>query len=411
MAQTPNRTRLILRHEFLTTIKKKGFIILTLAIPVLLLAGIGVFKLASGVVAQPSTVTRVGYVDHIGGFDPLYEPAGIELIRIESEEAATEALTDGVLDQYFVIPADYVDTGTVARYTLDKELAPPPAVASAIEGFLDSNLLASEVPPELIGRVLTPARIDTITLTAEGTVAEDQGGFTNFIIPALFGALLAIALNVSANYVLQSLGEEKENRLMEILLSTVSPRQLLTGKLLGRGAAGLLQVIIWAVSIPLLLRLASATIGGLLSTIEVTPGLLILGVVYFILGYLLFAVVSLAIAAICSTVREAQGLAPLFTLMAIAPFWFISLLMFFPNSPIWVVFSIVPFSAPVLVMLRLGITGVPVWQLAVSMAVLVASVLGGLWIAAKLLRIYLLMYGRRPRIRAVSYTHLTLPTN
>ena len=401
MAQTQSRTGLILRHEFLTTIKKKGFIILTLAIPVVILLGIGIFKLASNVVMPAASVTRVGYVDQIGGFDPLYELAAIELIRMESEEAATEALTSGELDEYFVIPADYVASGTVARYTLEKELAPPPAVASAIEGFLDSNLLASEVPPELIGRVLTPARIVTTTLTPEGTVAEDQGGYTNFIIPALFGALLAIALNVSANYVLQSLGEEKENRLMEILLSTVSPGQLLTGKLLGRGAAGLLQVLLWAVSIPLLLRLAVATIGGALSSIQVTPGLLVLGVVYFILGYLLFAVVSLAIAAICSTVREAQGLAPLFTLAAIAPFWFISLLMFFPNSPVWVVFSIVPFSAPVLMMLRLGITGVPAWQLAASMVVLVASVLGGLWIAAKLLRIYLLMYGKRPHLREI----------
>jgi len=331
----------------------------------------------------------------------LYELAGIELIRVESEEIATEELTEGALDEYFVIPDDYVATGTVARYTLEKELAPPPAVASAIEGFLDSNLLASEVPPELIGRVLTPTSIATTTLTMEGTVAEDQGGYTNFIIPTLFGVLLAIALNVSANYVLQSLGEEKENRLMEILLSTVSPGQLLTGKLLGRGAAGLLQVLLWVVSIPLLLRLASAAFGGALSTVQVTPGLLTLGVAYFILGYLLFAVVSLAIAAICSTVREAQGLAPLFTLAAVAPFWFISLLMFFPNSPIWVVFSIFPFSAPVTMMLRLGITGVPAWQLAASMIVLVASVLGGLWIAAKLLRIYLLMYGKRPRIREI----------
>jgi len=396
-----SRTGQILRHEFLHTIKKKGFIILTFAIPALVLLGIGVIKVASSVAAPPPAVTRIGYVDHIGGFDPLYELAAIELIRMESEDAATDALTEGAIDEYFVIPADYVATGTVARYTLEKELTPPPAVESAIEGFLDSNLLASEVPPELIGRVLTPVQVVTTTLTAEGAVAEDQGGFINFIVPAFFGALMAIALNVSANYVLQSLGEEKENRLMEILLSTVSPGQLLTGKLLGRGAAGLLQVLFWAISIPLLLRLGSATLGGMLSSIEVTPGLLVLGVVYFVLGYLLFAVVALAIAAICSTVREAQGIAPLFTLAAVAPFWFISLLMFFPDSPIWVVFSLVPFSAPVLVMLRLGITGVPVWQLVASMAVLVASVLGGLWIAAKLLRIYLLMYGKRPRLREI----------
>ncbi|MFC2095826.1 ABC transporter permease [Candidatus Bipolaricaulota bacterium] len=397
----PSRTGLILRHEFLHTIKKKGFIILTLAIPVLALLGIGIVKVASNIVAPLAEDVRIGYVDHIGGFDPLYELAAMELIRMDSEDAATEALAVGSIDEYFVIPANYVSTGTVARYTLEKELAPPPAVASAIEGFLDSNLLASEVPPELIGRVLTPTSIITTTLTSEGTVAEDQGGFGNFIVPALFGALLAIALNVSANYVLQSLGEEKENRLMEILLSTVSPRQLLTGKLLGRGAAGLLQVLIWAVSMPLLFRLASATIGGMLSSIQVPTGLLLLGVVYFILGYLLFAVVSLAIAAICSTVREAQGIAPLFTLAAVAPFWFVSLLMFFPNSPVWVVFSILPFSAPVLIMLRLGITGVPTWQLVASMAVLIVSILGGLWVAGKLLRIYLLMYGKRPRLREI----------
>ena len=396
-----SRTGLILRHEFHTTIKKKGFIILTLAVPVVILLGIGIFRLASSVVTPSAAVTRIGYVDHIGGFDPLYELAGIELIRMASEDTATEELIEGALDEYFVIPADYVATGTVPRYTLDKELSPPPAVSSAIEGFLDSNLLASEVPPELIGRVLTPTSIVTTTLTTEGTVAEDHGGFTSFIIPAFFGALLAIALNVSANYVLQSLGEEKENRLMEILLSSVSPRQLLTGKLLGRGAAGLMQVLVWVVSIPVLLRLASSTIGGMLSTIKLPPGLLVIAVVYFILGYLLFAVVSLAIAAISSTVREAQGLAPLFTLAAVAPFWFLSLLMFFPDSPIWVVFSIVPFSAPVLVMLRLGLSGVPTWQLVVSMAVLVASVLFGLWAASKLLRTYLLMYGKRPRLREI----------
>ena len=74
----PNRTGLILRHEFRTTIKKKGFIILTLAVPVILLLGIGIFRLASTVVIPSAAVTRIGYVDHIGGFDPLYELAGIE---------------------------------------------------------------------------------------------------------------------------------------------------------------------------------------------------------------------------------------------------------------------------------------------------------------------------------------------
>jgi ABC-2 type transport system permease protein len=392
---------LIVRHEFLHTIKKKGFIILTLAVPVLALLGIGIVHLTSNISAPAADVARIGYVDALGGFDEFTDQGIATMIALDSEDAATQALLWGEIDEYFVIPSDYVESGVVLRYTLERELEPPQAVAAAIRRFMDSNLLSGKVPDDVLTRVLSSAGIVSTTLTSEGAVASDQGGVANFIIPAFFGVLLAIALNVSANYVLQSLGEEKENRLMEILLSSVSPQQLLTGKLLGRGAAGLAQVIVWAVSIPVLLRLASSTIGGMISSIQLPLSLLLIGVTYFILGYMLFAVVSLAIAAISSTVREAQALAPLFTLAAVAPFWFLSLLMFFPDSPIWVVFSIVPFSAPVLVMLRLGLTGVPTWQLMVSMAVLVASVLFGLWAASKLLRTYLLMYGKRPRLREI----------
>ena len=126
--------------------------------------------------------------------------------------------------------------------------------------------------------------------------------------------------------------------------------------------------------------------------------LVVLGLVYFILGYLLFAVLSSGFAAMSSTVREAQGLAGIFTMFAVAPFWFFSLLLLYPNNPVWVVFSIFPFSAPVLVMLRFGMTGVPGWQIAVSLAVLILSIIGGLWLTARLLRVYMLMYGKRPRL-------------
>jgi ABC-2 type transport system permease protein len=143
---------------------------------------------------------------------------------------------------------------------------------------------------------------------------------------------------------------------------------------------------------------ASSSIGGFVRTIRIPASFLVLGIVYFVLGYSLFAVVSVAVAAISSTVREAQALAPIFTLFAIAPFWFLSLLMFFPMSPVWIAFSIFPFSAPVLVMLRFGLTGVPAWQLAASMVVLTSCIVGGLLLAARLLRIYALMYGKRPKL-------------
>lgn len=302
------------------------------------------------------------------------------------------------IKEYFVIPLNFISTGIINRYIIQKETQPPAATTTAIKDFLSSNMLASKVPTDVIERIEAPLNLVTTTLTSTGAVASQQGGLTNLIIPGIFALLLALSLAVSSAYVLQGLGEEKENRLMEILLSSISTRQLVTGKVLGIGAAGLAQVVVWVISLPLLLNLASSSIGGSISTIQIPPNFLVLGVVYFILGYLLFAVLSAGIAAVSATVREAQGLGGIFTIFAVAPFWFYSVLLLFPNNPIWVVFSIFPFSAPVLVMLRLGMVGVPVWQIVASMAVLVLSIVGGLLLAAKLLRTYLLMYGKRPKL-------------
>jgi len=396
-----NKTLLIFRHEFLHTIKRTGFIILTLALPVLALLAIGVFHIVSGVEKPPTEVNSIGYIDEVGGFDQFTTQGNITFVSFNTREDATQALINKDIKEYFIIPPDFISTGIINRYTTQKEVTPPSATTTVIKNFISSNLLEGKVPSAVVARIEAPLNLVTTTLTSAGAVASEQGGFTNLVIPGIFGILLALSLSFSSAYVLQSLGEEKENRLMEILLSSVSTRQLITGKVLGIGAAGLAQVVVWVISIPFLLNLASSSIGGFLSMIQIPANFLVLGVAYFILGYLLFAVLSAGVAAISTSVREGQGLASIFTLFVIAPFWFFSLLLAFPNSPIWVVFSIFPFSAPVLVMLRLGMTGVPAWQLIASMAVLVLSIVGGLLLAAKLLRAYVLMYGKRPSLREI----------
>jgi len=391
-----NRTFLILRHEFSRTVRRTGFIVLTLALPVLALLGIGVFQIISGIAKPPVQVTKIGYVDEVGSFTQFTTQGNINLVRYDSAEAAKQSIINSDITEYFVIPQDFILTRKVNLFTTQKELAPPDATIGAIKNFTSSNLLAGKVPPDVIAVVEAPLNLVTTLITSTGDVAPQQAGYANVLIPGIFAFLLALSLMISSSYVLQSLGEEKENRLMEILLSSVSTRQLLAGKVLGLGAAGLMQVVVWVISLPLLLRLASSSIGGFISTIQVPAEFWILGIVYFILGYLFFAVLSSSLAAITSTVREAQGMAGLYGVFGIAPFWFLSLILLYPNSPVWIVFSIFPFSAPSLVMIRLGVIGVPAWQLAASLAVLALSVVGGLLMAAKLLRIYTLMYGKRP---------------
>jgi ABC-2 type transport system permease protein len=391
-----DKTYLIFRHEFLRTIRRTGFIILTFALPVLALLGIGVFHIVSGVAKPPAEVTRIGYADEVGGFNQFTAQGNMTFVQFNTPEAATQALINKEIAEYFIIPPDFISTGVIKRYIVQREVMPSAATTTAIKNFLSSNLLAGKVPASTIDRIEAPLNLVTTTLTASGAVSSEQGGLANLIVPGIFGLLLALSLSFSSAYVLQGLGEEKENRLMEILLSSVSTRQLIAGKVSGIGAAGLAQVVVWVISIPFLLNLASSSIGGILSTIRIPPNFLVLGVAYFILGYLLFAVLSASVAAVSASVREGQGLASVFGLFAVAPFWFYSLLMLFPDSPVWAVFSIFPFSAPVLVMLRLGMTGVPLWQLITSMAIMVLSIVGGLFLAAKLLRAYILMYGKRP---------------
>jgi ABC-2 type transport system permease protein len=396
-----NKTFLIFRHEFMRTLKRKGFIFLTLSLPVLALIGIGVFRIISGMSAPSTQITKVGYVDEVGGFDQFTRQGNIELVSFQTTEDATQALLDKDVKSYFVIPSDFVSTGMIRMYDTQKQLEPPTATIGAIKTFTSSNLLTGKVSQDVIARVDAPLNVSSTLLTSTGEISPEQAGYANFIVPAVFSFLLMFSLIFSSAYVIQSLGEEKENRLMEILLSSVSTRELLVGKVLGLGTAGLVQVLVWVVSLPLLINLASSSIGGLLSSIQVPFSFWVLGIVYFILGYSIFAVLSAGIAAVTGSLQEAQGLSGLYTLFNVVPFWFISLLMIFPNSPVWVALSIFPFTAPVSTMLRMGITGVPLWQIAASIAVLLLSITGGLMLDARLLRTYLLMYGKRPNLGAI----------
>jgi ABC-2 type transport system permease protein len=393
-----NKTLLIFRHEFLHMTKRRGFIIMTLIVPILALIAIGVSQIISAS-AKPPVVetTTIGYVDEAGGFDQYTTQGNIEMVRFDTQDDATEALVVGDIKEYFVIPPDYISTGVVSRYTLQRELVAPADITTAISNFLVSNLLASKVPAATVDRVEAPLNLVTTRLTETGAIAPEQGGFGTFIIPVVFGILLVFAIIFSSTYLLQGLVEEKENRLIEILLSSVSARQLLTGKVLGIGAAGLVQVGVWVISASLLLSLASSSIGGLISTIQLPANFLVLAVVYFILGYLLFAVLSAGIGAISSSSREGQQLIGIFTLPLLIPLWFMSLLILFPDNPIWVVLTIFPVTAPVEVMVRLGVSDIPAWQLAASITVLALSVIGALLLTSKVFRTYLLMYGKRPK--------------
>lgn len=397
-----NKTALIFRHEFFYMIKRTGFIIMTLALPVLALLAIGVYQIVSKIEKPVVEQVKIGYVDNIGSFTQFTAQQNISLIRYGSTAEAVQALNKKSISEYFVIPADYVATGVIDRFTPERQLEAPAATATAIRGFLLGNLLQGKAGSEIIQRVETPLNLVTTRITETGAPASQQGGYESFIIPYLFSILLVISIFASSGYLLQGLGEEKENRIMEILLSSVSTTQLLTGKVLGLGAAGLVQVIVWLGSAVLMLNLASSTIGGFISTIHIPSNFIVLGIVYFILGYLMFAVISAGVGAVSPTAREGQQLSAIFTVAAIIPFYFMPLLINTPDNPVSTVLTLFPITAPVTVMARLGLSDIAPWELAASIILLIGFIIGGLWFSAKIFRTYLLMYGKRPGLKEIA---------
>ena len=396
-----NKTFLVLRYEFLTMIRRVGFIVVTLIVPLAGILAIVAYQIITGTIEPSVEVTNIGYIDEVGSFDKYTAQGDVELVQYNTVAQANEALVQEEIEQYVIVTPEYLNTGIINIYTLEKQLEPPPEITTAVKDFLSSNMLAGKVTDATIRLVNAPLGIASIRLTETGDIAPEQGGFGNLLIPSIFGILLVLSISFSSSYLLQGLGDEKENRLIEVLLSSVSTRQLIIGKVLGMGAAGLLQIVIWVICAPILLNVASVSIGGFLSTLEITPLLFIMFIVYFILGYFLFAIIFVAIGAVTPSAREGQQLAPIFTLLSVSPLWFASAIIFFPNNPAMIALTIFPFTAPVTLMMRLGITEVPAWQILTSIAVLLVCVVGGLFLSAKIVRTFLLMYGKRPSLGTI----------
>ena len=397
-----NKIFTIFKHEFVHTISRKGFIIGLLIFPLIGLAAMGIYQLAqsAGESTEDTDISKIGYIDYLGSFEDYTGDYGqIELEPYTEQTDATEDMLEGDIDEYFVIPPDYVQSGLIIRYHTEKELEISGDTSRAIRNFLQENLLEGQASQEIVERIKNPLSVQSIRLDETGNPATDQGGIGAFIVPMIFGFLLVITIASSSGYLLQGLGEEKENRVMEILLSSVSTRQLLVGKVLGLGTAGLMQMIFWLLSALLLVQLGSSTIGGFFDTIQVPDNAILLGIIYFILGYFFFAVIMAGIGAIAATAKEGTQLSVIIILPAILPFYVgIIFLRDHPDHVIGTIMTLFPVTAPMSVFVRIGLAEIAVWEIVVSIILLIAGIIGGLWLAAKAFRAFLLMYGKTPKI-------------
>ena len=401
------QTLLVAGQELWVNLRRPGYIIMTLLIPAL---GLVALLLASAFGSDVGgfiesqfvpDVVATGYVDHSGvvsGDLPQYAGA---FIAYPDEEAARKALLSEEVDSFVVLPEDYMATGRVVVYGIGGGFS---TFVAADEGdlgeFLVANLLAGQVDQATQERALRPMRLETVTLNEAGEVSEESAFsmLGDFVVPYAFSILFVMTIFTTSGFLLQGVSEEKEGRIIEILLSSIGPTQLLAGKILGLGALGLIQVTIWLGAGAGLLSAATA-IFALAGVIKLSLGTVLLAVVYFALGYLLFATLMGVAGSMGTTQRESQQIASIFSLAAAIPFMTMGIVFTNPNSGLAVALSYIPLTSPVMMLMRLGIGNVPPTQIAISLALLVVGIALSLWAGAKIFRASLLMYGKRPSLK------------
>jgi len=199
---------------------------------------------------------------------------------------------------------------------------------------------------------------------------------------------------MTSSFMMENVVEEKETRMVEMITTSITPLELLGGKILGLGALGLLQIVTWVLAGGAIIAIRQ-DVAQMLSGVHYPAWLLALAILYLFLGYILYGGLLSAIGASSTSMQEAQPIAGLFSLIAVAPLFVLAQFLENPNG-IWPTFlSLLPFTAPTAMMIRLVLGQVPWWQLAVSLGLLVATVVVVVWLAAWVFRIGLLMTGQR----------------
>jgi len=398
----------VARHEFIISLKRPSFIIATLVIPLLGLLGVLVAAYFGGQAGAflerqfVGTQKPVGYVDQVGLFTPPLPEYAALFIPYPNEEAAQKALFADEIETYLLIPADYVETGRVIGYSKGRGLTSTISMSEErIPPFLVDHLLAGQVDEALRARVRDPMNLQPVSLSPEGESSEDTASFVaNIAIPYAFSILLVISIFTSSGFLLQGVSEEKENRVIEILLSSLTPMELLAGKILGLGALGLAQILFWLGSAWALIGIAVTGL-ALFGAINLELMTIVLAVVYFLLGYLLFATLMASAGSLGASAREGQQIAGIFSGLTAIPFMVSGFIWTNPNSLLVQILSYVPFTSPVMMLQRLGMTEVPLYQIAISLILLILGIVGTLWAGAKVFRMGLLMYGKRPSVSEI----------
>lgn len=400
-------TWLVLRQEVINTLTRRSFLLTAFGIP---LISIIIFSLTSLINrsapgAIPAIINPVeslsavpeGFVDQSGLIEAFPENSSEDTLRSYQDEAAAKlALASGEISGYYLVPDDYLGRGQVVYVSSDFNPLDAFERGSVIDQLLRINLLEGDT--DLADIVSSPFALQVMVLNPSARPNQDSP--LSFFIPYGVMLLYYMLILMSAGFLVSSLNKERESRVLEIMLVTVTPRELLTGKFIGLGLMGLLINILWVGSAYGLIVLGGTTI-RLPAEFQFAPHVILWGVVYFLLGYAVYASLLGAVGAMLPNLRETSQATVVLILPMMIPLMFISVLIAQPNGILAIFFSLFPLTSPVTMMLRLTITDVPGWQLLLSVIFLLLAAILILRAVASMFRAQTMLSGRPLSLRSI----------
>ena len=394
--------------EFMEKVKSKAFIISLVLMPVII-AGMAILPamLATKVDEEP---IQVGIIDNTQKLVQLLSEKLDHDFRLKNsqpnyilrnllegrtlEEARKEAnklVASDEIEGYFLIPGTAFDSGkveyrakNVGNFKIQERFS------RAIEQVIIENRLVSRgFDTELIRKLTAGIDVKSIKISEKGEESESSFGET--FAKSYIGLLMLIFMVLTSGQLLvRSMVEEKSNRVIEVLLSSCTPRDLMAGKILGLSGLGILQMLVYAC---MGLALALKTDTNLLQ-----PEYFLLTLLYAILGYLFYAAIFVAAGSPATTEQEAQQITAYISMLLVAPFALMMLVMQNPNSVIVKVLSYIPLLTPSIMVLRVSIQMPSMWEILATTALMIGSTIVMMWVAGKIFRVAVLSYGKRPTL-------------
>jgi ABC-2 type transport system permease protein len=428
------KIRTVATFEFLAAVKRPGYLITTFGMPIFMAAYGAMIALPAYYAEKKDREPTVfGIVDHAGvlrldgdvqarsaplpeemrraleatgqlqALDQALASSNFIFRPFAAAETARTALAERRIKGYFVVPAEYMTDGRIDSYTPETFSFSRGEAGDALSDLLRQRLAAGRIDEPLAARVLDPIRSTRrYAVTREGEVRD--GGTTasaiRLVVPLVFMILFLLSVLMTSGYLMQGTAVEKENKVVEVLLASANPDEILAGKLLGLGGAGLLQIGVWL----LMVLVTSLGVIPLLvaAKIDIPWTAIALAVPFFILAFLFFGSLILGTGSLGSNMREAQQLAMVWSLMAALPMMLMVVLLREPNGMVARVLTWLPISSGPVTILRVSTDAASVawWEIAGALVVLVVSTWLALRLGGRLFRIGLLS-SSRPSLREI----------